>query len=256
MHQQRYAELKLHCLQRLDVVLNQNGYFQLLLPEVVAPWEIISTSKYISAGSDRDEAMPYVEYDIYRGKYYINSNEIPTTHDELLSDSYYIDNVFALLHAIGAQNDEIDFHITSIEAMFQNVDEIGIGQPEIATLEKITYVHRSVQGLPVVSDRMIFSYHLDGRLRQITGRWSPIDYNKSQYSSSHQSIDEIIDLAIDRMIEERTNPFHRDEPITINTVYKVENDGSVNYLDMVVEINASASNGGGGFVTLSYLMDI
>jgi hypothetical protein len=93
------------------------------------------------------------------------------------------------------------------------------------TVERVgrkVFHFRKLGGIPVGSNRMVFSYALDGSLRHVRGTWPAIDYAGS-YLESRLSIDEIVERALDAMLASQESTVSN-TPVQIETFFEVADE--------------------------------
>jgi hypothetical protein len=254
LQDERYLDFESALVGRLLTIVGMNNAFSPLINEVTLPMGVDETTNYIAVGSQKDEEVPYILYDIFNGKYLVTSSELPVVVTQPVPDSTFLGATEELLDAIRANPDEWVLRIATLMVKSQSIDP-GFSSITSREVARIVYVQREIQGIPVIGDKMAFGYHLDGRIRKISGLWTPVDYNSTQFTSYYSSTDDAIDMALDKMIEFKINPFHQDKMITLETGYQVVKDGQLRALSMVLIINAVASNGAGQFANINYAVN-
>lgn len=256
LKQGRYQEFESVMLNRYATLIQANSAFAVLESQIPYPMGVKESTRFMFVGSQKDESIPYVLYDIYNGEYDISSAELPSTVDFNISDEQYISMTNEYLQVLGVDANEIGVAAV-VPFNMQKMDITGSNpNVDIITLEKVMYIHRQAGSITVVDDRLIFSYHLDGRIRKLSGKWSPIDYQNSQWVSTYGSVERVVNNAIREMIRNNVNPLHEEEKIILRTSYRTTMEDDITTLNMVLLIYTSASNSLGGFTDVVLEMEM
>ena len=99
-------------------------------------------------------------------------------------------------------------------------------------LAKKVFIQRNIGNIPVVGDKLVFSYTLDGKFRKMLGKWHHIDYENSKMSSSI-SEDLFVEKALDNLQENDVNA-STTEYIRLRTIFSLKKTQSGNHaVDLV-----------------------
>jgi hypothetical protein len=195
----------------------------------------------ITWGDESIDGSPYLEIDLDEGDYRILSGKIPSMiepDDDKMPDDYYEEDIEKYLELMGVDPTQID--LISSHISVTTASNNG-GQASTKESNKITYVHRIVNGIRVETDRLIFSHdQLDGSLLSIKGRWHPVNYAESQFELVHSSMDELIDDIIDQFTENDWNQ-PKNGSITIAFAYRVEPSRQDFVLDLGINVRVNNS---------------
>jgi hypothetical protein len=93
-----------------------------------------------------------------------------------------------------------------------------LGRRKVA---KKVFVYRTIGGIPVHGDKLVFSFTLDGDLRKVRGQWRPVDVSGSELSGSLPE-DQVVPTAVEA-VAART-PLSEIDRFWIRTRYKVDGD--------------------------------
>lgn len=123
-----------------------------------------------------------------------------------------------LLRAIG-ENDP-DSHAFEVRYLGASVKERGGGAPTVYRVARKIFVQRLIANRPVLGDRIVFTFGLDGRFRKMLGQWRRLDLTASRLTTQvteEQFIEAALDSLVARGIE--ADP---DMRIVLQTVYTPE----------------------------------
>jgi hypothetical protein len=103
-------------------------------------------------------------------------------HDALgpaLSDTEQVErHVLGLVAALGFAQAQALVRTTWLAAARREVSAPAGTETKQRVAFK-SFVYRQLGGVPVDGDKLVFTYSLDGELRKVIGRWTPIDYRRS-----------------------------------------------------------------------------
>lgn len=141
-----------------------------------------------------------------------------------LPDTVLLQKSQALLAGLGAIPAEAtSFDVRTLMAgarIEEAEDEAPMAQSAIVTrpLGKKVYFRRVLGDVEVAGNKMAFSFNLDGTFRKMRGRWTPLDYDRSQLSSQ-LSREQFVDRALDTLLAARVRP-DSDLPIFLFTYFR------------------------------------
>ena len=158
------------------------------------------------------------------------------------------------IRALGVDFEQTEARFKHIGVTTDAADGTGLINYE---LEKAVYIRRRVQGVPVLGDKLLVTYELQGPLRGINGQWHPVEYQKSQSISRYNTEQALVDAALEKMVELHVNPFFK-EDIKLMTAFSVVSDERTPYsrLDMQLMISVPKNNGMGSYAIDVAHMDI
>ena len=149
-----------------------------------------------------------------------------------LPDDYFMSKTGVMLSEMGVHAEESDSHEVWRLMRASRPTKIN-GELLDPTLEdkvtvspvmkKVTF-YREVGGIPVLGNRLTFSFTLDGEFLSISGRWTSVDYAASQVSSD-LSMTEFRDRMLDRVAAMGLES-GKIENIYLRTFYKTEENAT------------------------------
>lgn len=92
-------------------------------------------------------------------------------------------HVYDLLSEIGFDSMQVVLKTTWLASRERLVGETG-GSERVERMAIKSFAYREIGGIPVDGDKIVFTYSLDGTLRKIVGRWTPVNYERSSIASS------------------------------------------------------------------------
>ena len=134
---------------------------------------------------------------------------------DTLDEDYYLNKSYGLMDSIGANRDELEKEITYLMAF--NRDNEEDDEYEAFPVEKKYRFTRFLGGIQVASDFISIGFGMDGRLVSMVGRWTPINYSRSQLHSNLTE-DQIVEKALERLTKENVDP-NDNLRITLSTYY-------------------------------------
>jgi len=139
--------------------------------------------------------------------------------ESMPEDSVLLEQARTLLEAIGARPDEMETHHIAFRARrskpHKNLSSAPPSAPE--KMSKKVYFDRSIGGIPIKGDKIVFTFSLDGRFRKMIGKWRRIDYGASTMSSS-LSEEQFLSVSVEQLLVAGVDP---DDafPIYLGTTY-------------------------------------
>jgi hypothetical protein len=182
------------------------------------------------------DGAPAVDIDKGEGFIAMSSGALPmkkTKDMKVLPNSEFASRAKANFKALSVDDSQAQVAVESLAAR-------SLAAPdESREVEKLVFVDRVVNGVPVLGNRVVLSHHLDGRLRQIVGRWTPINFEKSQFASQIASAQELTAALAEMMVEWKFDPQYVLGEIKMDPVYDLVKDAATGeyVLDMKAEVS-------------------
>jgi hypothetical protein len=197
------------------------------LPEEAV--DAIQDSGIITWGDPSAEGEPYLEIDMDRGEYNIESGQIPNAidpADETLEDGFYEQDVQSYFQPMGIDAAQTSMTIGDI-VMSDGTQEW--------LMSKNVDVYRDINQIPVLN-RLILSYSPDdGHLISLNGDWSILDYADSQFELKYASIDEAVSQVIAQLNEQGVSSADQ-EDVEMGLIYLVVESSGKQILDLLMEV--------------------
>lgn len=86
-------------------------------------------------------------------------------------------------------------------------------------LGKKVFLDRAIGNVEVAGQRLVMTFNLDGRLRKVRGRWTPIDYARSRLRSQLTQA-EFIERAVSALVNAKVPASDKSLPILLFTYFK------------------------------------
>ncbi len=226
---------------------------------------LVDTKDEIRLGRTPDDlpppaGEPRVDVDRNKGYIAITSGELPVKRNPGLGDlpeQAYSANARKHFRDLGLDDSEVELQVETLGMREMGSDPRDTPRA-IEKIEKIVYANRAVNGLRVIGERVIFCYHLNAKLREILGKWTPIDYRKSQFEPFISSREDVMERLSEKMTEWVPGPEHIQSDIELEPVYEIVQDPSNEeyYLDMKANVRFRAGRNEGETVPRSELIDL
>jgi hypothetical protein len=148
------------------------------------------------------------------------------TRPETATDAGLLEDARRLLGGLGAVDRETSsFEVATLMAGTRPETAStapGVPPVEIETrrLGKKVFLRRVLGGVEVAGQKAIASFQLDGELRKLRARWTPIDYRRSQLGST-LTTEAFVERALDVLLE-RGVPTDSGTPIYLSTYFRTE----------------------------------
>jgi hypothetical protein len=185
----------------------------------------------IVVGDPESETEPYLEVDLDEGRFQFRDGEDVQSVDpgeRAFDNDYYEESVGSLLELMG-----VDLRQTVSNAASTGAVSSGSSEAVVLRDAKV-FVDRAVNGIPVGTDGLVFSYHADtGHLRKILGSWQAINYAESQFAISDSSIDELTERVGSVLTNRGIAPKELSD-VSLSLGYRVNEDSRA--LDLVLEV--------------------
>jgi hypothetical protein len=194
--------------------------------------DAIEKSGTIVVGDPESETEPYAEIDLDNGRFQLTDGQDVVSVDPseaAFDDEHYEKNARSLFAPLGVDARQVALEVTGIGSM--GMTSSG-SSTSTKLVDKTVLVDRAINGIPVGAERLVFSYHADtGKLRKILGRWTAVDYAKSQFSIKYSSIDKLVDDLRDQFTELGVEPKQLSD-VSLSLGYAVDED--THALDLVL----------------------
>jgi hypothetical protein len=191
--------------------------------------ENIPVTGTVIIGDPAAEGEVYVEIDPEIADYDITDGQMLTavaSGEGAFGDEYYRSNVSGFFPVMGIDPTQAVFEIRGQGATSSDGSS-GI-------MSKTVFVMREVNGIQVLSNRLIFDYRADtGELSEIKGTWNRVDYANSQFAIDAPSIDDLASGLVSRF-EELDIESSSLGDVILSLSYRVDEDSQT--LDLMLEI--------------------
>jgi len=195
--------------------------------------DAITPTGTITWGDPGKAGEPFLEIDQDSGDYRIDSRQMPDgmdPQDETLEESYYEEDVQRFFSPMGVAAGQTLLSINAIMGSSQGPD----GNQTTVLYNRIAFVYRVINQVPVRSNKLIFDYNPDdGRLLRITGDWSPLDFANSQFSVEQASLNALVDDLIAELGDKGVTP---DEIGYLSLEYDTKEGSAGKTLDLLLEV--------------------
>ncbi len=210
----------------------------------------LKIGKMVSVGTNPGSGNPYAEVDKTRGIFFAADGKssiakviMPLTpsieKEKQIRDAKILTATDLYLEKSGVDKEEVDRIVTS------SVSESVVPgeEPLIKEQNRVVYINRKIDGIPVPNNKFVLSYHLDGELNTMIGLWQQINYQKSRLQSAKKDVLEIEDAIVEELISRGSDPFTLDS-IEARTVYSIiENEDGDFTLDLSAEVSCTTEMG-------------
>jgi len=151
-----------------------------------------------------------VKVDTERGRFAIvGKDEFPVVESD---DTAPYEEVYvaaeSALNTLGVTDAETA-HAADLNGQFK---EIGGAAGEPVALARTVFVDRTMGGVPVVGDRLVVDFGMDGSFRGLHGRWTPVDVVNSTFA---------VDLGADEieaLVQGEVSASDSPDPVLVRTV--------------------------------------
>lgn len=214
---------------------------EFLPPEAAeAAWD----SDAIIFGEPSSTQAPYVDIDLVRGEYHIESNNIPE-FTEFVQDSFdpsiYEAKVRSFLSSMGIFDSQA-FLSVKINGGYWPLDYMLF--PKMLDKFEVE-VFREINGILAWEENLVFSFAADdGRLLGIHGAWPPLDYTNSQFESEFSSVSRVTNYILSEIDKWVPDP-HAATPDSIDFSYRYEEVEITYRLDLKISIGFVYEDGSG-----------
>jgi hypothetical protein len=194
-----------------------------------------------------------------KGKLYLGNSEIQEDLSIRVPEEHFVTSTKLLLTTLGICEKEVHT-LRSSALVGQGINYINgerFGHAEPKEFMKVFYVYRGINGVPLLGNRLIFVYRLDGKLNKIAGRWLHIDYQHSVFIPKPSSIETILDRIATTLLEREVNPSGSGTIKIRHVYYPSALIGTTLFtVSPKLLITVQKDDGDGGYSPESYLIDI
>lgn len=122
--------------------------------------------------------------------------------DTFSSKEVVAENTRRLLRSLGARDEELVVEPRSLAASTVSAD--GVTEEDLVVARKV-FCRREIGGIRVLGDKIVASFTVDGQLRKVLGRWTPINYAESRLASTITEHD-LVDRALNKIVDLGVTP--------------------------------------------------
>ena len=151
------------------------------------------------------------------------------------------DKTRQLMAALGADENEMTLH-----ARFLTRDTFDKGAGAVIKSVQVAwkvFVKRNIGGIPVLDDKVVVSFDLNGNFRKLIGKWTPVAYSRSILGST-LTHDQVMNRAVAEL-QERSIAYDSPFPIDIGTFFDLRSDDESHWLQLRGFVSVYLRNGSG-----------